>query len=360
VIHVTLLCLLGTAIALEPVPGDVDRTVCPRGSVGEAPNCVCTDDAFILDTIYWTCRVKLYLPVSTTTYKPVPTCGGHQTGIWPDCHWLPCPNSYIGSYWPDCTFNLTINVIPIGRSCPDGQQGTYPYCYIPCTEPYTIRVGDECVPIECPKGAGWSGKYLPDCKFEPSCPPEFPGVWPDCNKYRTTSATKKPFTTPKIKTDSPSPTTKKPFTTTSYTTPVTVTKSTPSGRTTPVITPKSTTPSGRTTPIITPKSTTPNGRTTHPTTTPVVITKLTTPYKPTTSPVTVKSTTPNEHSTQPTTTNKLTTPSGRTTQSTTTPVTVTKSTTPGGQTTTRYTPSTAGPTYLPPSKSTPGPEYLPI
>lgn len=66
----------------------------------------------------------------------------------------------------------------------------------------------DCKRIKCQTGSGWSGEYVPDCKYTPvstllgnkrcrccfywfylnvafsqTCPPEFPGRWPYCNIY---------------------------------------------------------------------------------------------------------------------------------------------------------------------------------
>ncbi|XP_031635744.1 extensin-like [Contarinia nasturtii] len=178
----------------------IDRNVCPKGSYGDAPHCQCPP-TFAFDEIHWFCRPwylsttaapKVYTP-------PPPSCGAYQYGTYPDCHYRPCPKHSLNpeEFEPHCKYNYTHHVY---TPCPQGQVGSPPNCYTPCPAHHRGRYPN-CERIRCQTGEGWTGEFEPDCRYTPSCPPEFPGVWPNCDIYKAKVSTQKPFTTPQVHDD---------------------------------------------------------------------------------------------------------------------------------------------------------------
>lgn len=59
--------------------------------------------------------------------------------------------------------------------------------------PDTIRLNSNikynytCEPLPCSKQRGWTGEFMPNCTYTPFCPDGFPGNYPYCNKYATSS-----------------------------------------------------------------------------------------------------------------------------------------------------------------------------
>lgn len=87
--------------------------MCRISLTGSPPNCKCPE-AYALDDIHWTCR-PWYISTTrtTTTYKPqarIQTCLPYQDGVYPDCHWRPCPSSALNSddHEPNCRYNYVI------------------------------------------------------------------------------------------------------------------------------------------------------------------------------------------------------------------------------------------------------------
>lgn len=120
------------------LPYEIDRSVCPKNSVGTPDKCICNDDSFFFDTLYWRCRVELYLPNATgiiPIHIPAPQiCASYETGVWPNCEPIACGPGYTG-FHPNCA-RIAIPPIQvpivIPYSCPNDQVGTPPYCYVPC------------------------------------------------------------------------------------------------------------------------------------------------------------------------------------------------------------------------------------
>lgn len=48
-------------------------------------------------------------------------------------------------------------------------------------------MNDKCEKIPC--RGGTIGDFEPNCKLLPKCPPEYPGVWPNCNIYTANATT---------------------------------------------------------------------------------------------------------------------------------------------------------------------------
>lgn len=102
-----------------------------KSKSGTPPNCKC-DETFVFDEIHWYCR-PWYLSTTThipVTYKYEPTCNAYQTGVYPDCHWLPCPKNALNpdGFQPNCRYNYTVTF----KACEPGLVGSYPDCYKPC------------------------------------------------------------------------------------------------------------------------------------------------------------------------------------------------------------------------------------
>ena len=179
-----LLCFVATASAQLNFGAEFTGTKCPPDFVGVPPDC----------------RADPYLPPSTTPRELCPKgllgvppncyepCPAYQSGRPPNCKPIKCPSGWEGEYQPNCRyiscpfgqvgiypncFNITIR-----PQCPAGQIGSYPDdCYTPCPI-YTYGRPPNCTRVKCPNG--WEGEYQPDCKYTPQCPPERPGVWPNC------------------------------------------------------------------------------------------------------------------------------------------------------------------------------------
>ncbi|XP_055294931.1 adhesive plaque matrix protein-like [Sitodiplosis mosellana] len=165
----------------------IDRSVCPKGASGIAPNCKC-EPKYAFDEIHWYCR-PWYLSTTrpTTTYKPPPAvlrCSAYQYGVYPDCHYKPCPSNALNpqDHEPYCRFNFTYVEY---KHCGEGLVGNYPDCYKPCPAYHHGRYPN-CERIKCQTGPGWTGQYAPDCKFTPTCPDSHPGQWPQCDIYKAT------------------------------------------------------------------------------------------------------------------------------------------------------------------------------
>lgn len=80
----------------------MDRTKCPKRSVGEPPHCKC-EDGYQLDDIHWYCR-PWYLNV---THADELKC--EQDKIWNGTHCakIPCPkylNYQEERFYPNCTY----------------------------------------------------------------------------------------------------------------------------------------------------------------------------------------------------------------------------------------------------------------
>ncbi|XP_031616648.1 proline-rich extensin-like protein EPR1 [Contarinia nasturtii] len=174
---------------------------CPPGYSGSYPNCVKPTTSAPLyippkQTGYEYPKpvIKLELPPSTTTPRPVPStylpptqlpkCPQGFIGSYPNCRLPECPAGFIGSY-PNC-FRPTTSApyIPPRTQKPQGYfypvpqkkftippkafttQKSFPKTYLP---PITPAVG-----------------VYPNCQLPP-CPPGYSGIYPNCNRP-TTSA----------------------------------------------------------------------------------------------------------------------------------------------------------------------------
>lgn len=137
-----------------PIPIEILR--CPIGEIGYPPNCH-------------------------------PPCPAFHSGSPPNCVRIKCPSGWEGEYQPDCRYiSCAIGMVGVYPNCyipkpyvgcANGLIGNPPDCYKPCPQYYYGR-DPNCTRIRCPNG--WEGEYQPDCKFTPQCPPERPGVWPNC------------------------------------------------------------------------------------------------------------------------------------------------------------------------------------
>lgn len=215
----------------------LNRDVCPEPAVKTTFGCRCPDPKDFFDDYYWLCRTKLYLPtpspISTVTPRIYDICPAYTRGKWPNCERIPCGNLRRGDYEPHCTIDIFDPTRE--RVCPIGEIGTPPFCSPACPQyqarklhvnchvwykwvkftcefshqtrhigrirfnngtlvhPDTIRYIDAreykwvCEPIPCSKMRGWSGDVMPHCVFTPFCPDEFPGNYPYCNRYATSS-----------------------------------------------------------------------------------------------------------------------------------------------------------------------------
>lgn len=86
---------------------DSDRTQCPRGAELVNGKCKCNDIdgyKYEMDDIFWICR-PWYIQTTTTTTTSTtprttttiaPRCPYHQSGIYPNCVWDPCPRGHAG------------------------------------------------------------------------------------------------------------------------------------------------------------------------------------------------------------------------------------------------------------------------
>lgn len=214
----------------------VNRDVCPEPAFKTENGCRCPNPKDFFDDYYWLCRTKLYLPTVAPVVPITPpiytACPAYTRGEWPNCERIPCGNRK-GSFEPNCAIE-TVTVEPVvEKRCPAGEVGTPPYCAAPCPQyqsrEYQINASSEphnewkwkmlivrflgrirfangtsvhpdsvrhldpkeyqfvCEPIPCPKMRGWAGDIMPHCVFTPFCPDEFPGNYPFCNRYATSS-----------------------------------------------------------------------------------------------------------------------------------------------------------------------------
>lgn len=111
---------------------DIDRSKCPKRSVGSPPECKC-EEGYKLDDIHWYCR-PWYLNDTRGEYinvGPIPYCAPFHLWDGSKCEPIRCPNDH-ARFYPDCVEDHTY--IPRPSSCPPGQNYTIerPYCH--CTD----------------------------------------------------------------------------------------------------------------------------------------------------------------------------------------------------------------------------------
>lgn len=125
---------------------DIDRSKCPKRSVGTVPNCKC-EEGYKLDDIHWYCR-PWYLNETGGGYIDggVQLCPTFHIWNGKQCEPIRCPNDR-NLLYPNCT---TYTYDPHPRmSCPTGQNYTIekPYCHCPDDQDYTYPICHErCLP----------------------------------------------------------------------------------------------------------------------------------------------------------------------------------------------------------------------
>lgn len=122
---------------------DIDRSKCPKRSVGSVPNCKC-EEGYQLDDIHWYCR-PWYLNDTRGEFihvGPTPYCEAFHLWDGTKCEHIRCPNDRDRLY-PDCAEEN--NVIPARVACPPGQNYTIerPYCHCPNDQDYTYPICHE-------------------------------------------------------------------------------------------------------------------------------------------------------------------------------------------------------------------------
>lgn len=123
---------------------ELDRTKCPKHSVGTVPNCKC-EEGYKLDDIYWYCR-PWYLNDTRGGFNDGPPhCPPFHLFDGSKCEHIRCPNDRTLLY-PNCTIN-DYPYVPTPSSCPPGQNYTIerPYCHCPNNQEYTWPIcHDKC------------------------------------------------------------------------------------------------------------------------------------------------------------------------------------------------------------------------
>lgn len=126
---------------------DIDRSKCPKRSVGTVPNCKC-EEGYKLDDIHWYCR-PWYLNETGGGYIDggVQLCPTFHIWNGKQCEPIRCPNDRTLLY-PHCTTYTNGQVFP-HSSCPTGQNYTIekPYCHCPNDQDYTYPICHERCPL---------------------------------------------------------------------------------------------------------------------------------------------------------------------------------------------------------------------
>lgn len=125
---------------------DIDRSKCPKRSVGTVPHCEC-EEGYQLDDIHWYCRAW-YLNDTDGSFNSssVKFCPTFQILVDGHCEPIHCPNNRTLIY-PNCTYGYEPVVPRI--VCPTGQKYTIekPYCHCPDDQDYTFPICHErCAP----------------------------------------------------------------------------------------------------------------------------------------------------------------------------------------------------------------------
>lgn len=106
---------------------DIDRTKCPKRSVGSAPHCKC-EEGYQLDNIHWYCRAW-YLNDTRGGHAvgPLPQCPVFHTWDGSKCEPIRCPNNR-ELLFPHCTDSHVHIDYP--STCPPGQNVTIEKPYV--------------------------------------------------------------------------------------------------------------------------------------------------------------------------------------------------------------------------------------
>lgn len=133
---------------------DIDRTKCPKRSVGTVPHCDC-EEGYKLDEIHWYCRPWYLNETGGGHFGDVTLCPVFHIWNGKECEPIRCPNDRTRLY-PDCT-TYTDEPYHHHANCPVGQNYTIekPYCHCPDDQDYTFPICHE----RCPPNSMFRFNY---------------------------------------------------------------------------------------------------------------------------------------------------------------------------------------------------------